>query len=172
MLAEQSLADPPLEHIKETGRTFGQTVAATANYTLPRISDPTGGCVDDTWTATGAINDPTARVYHTAVWTGSEMIIWGGIDENDLALNTGGRYHPSTDSWATTSTTNAPSARLSHTTVWTGSEMIVRGGIDDNLNLLNTGGRYNPNADTWVATSTTNAPTARSGHTPVGVARK
>jgi N-acetylneuraminic acid mutarotase len=166
-LARPALAHPLFERVKETGRTFGQTVATAANYILPTISDPTGGCVEDTWTASSVIDAPTARVYHTAVWTGIEMIIWGGIDENDLALNTGGRYYPSTDNWATSSTTNAPIARLSHTAVWTGSEMIVWGGIDDNFNLLDTGGRYNPNADTWVATSTTNAPTARSGHTAV-----
>ena len=35
-------------------------------------------------------NAPTARVGHTAVWTGSEMIVWGGSDPN--TLNTGGRY--------------------------------------------------------------------------------
>ena len=46
------------------------------------------------------------------------------------ALNTGGRYNPSTDSWTATSTTNAPSARDDHTAVWTGSEMIVWGGYD------------------------------------------
>ena len=34
---------------------------------------------------------PTARRLHTAVWTGNEMIVWGGED-NGAALNTGGRY--------------------------------------------------------------------------------
>src|SRR4030095_4390459 len=37
-------------------------------------------------------NAPTARRFHTAVWTGSEMIVWGGEDENLMLLNTGGRY--------------------------------------------------------------------------------
>ena len=35
------------------------------------------GCTDDTWTATSG--PPDARGGHTAVWTGSEMIVWGGI---------------------------------------------------------------------------------------------
>ena len=68
-------------------------------------------------------------IRHTAVWTGSEMIVWGGCD-GFSCLNTGGRYNPSTDSWTATSTTNAPAARYSHTAVWTGSEMIVWGGYD------------------------------------------
>ena len=81
----------------------------------------------DSWTATSTTNAPTARVGHTAVWTGSEMIVWGG-DGDIGCLNTGGRYNPSTDSWTATSTTNAPAARDGHTAVWTGSEMIVWGG--------------------------------------------
>ena len=32
----------------------------------------------DTWTATSLANAPTPRADHTAVWTGVEMIIWGG----------------------------------------------------------------------------------------------
>jgi hypothetical protein len=30
-------------------------------------------------------------LYHTAVWTGSEMIVWGGLSNSSL-LNTGGKY--------------------------------------------------------------------------------
>ena len=112
--------------------------------------------LDDTWTPTSTTNAPTARFGHTAVWTGSEMIVWGGSDGTSV-LNTGGRYNPSTDSWTATSTTNAPEARTGHTAVWTGSEMIVWGG-SNNKARLNTGGRYNPSTDSWTATSTTNAP--------------
>ena len=82
----------------------------------------------DTWTATSTTNAPIDRILHTAVWTGSEMIVWGGQIGYRTYTNTGGRYNPSTDSWAATSTTNAPTARGYHTTVWTGSEMIVWGG--------------------------------------------
>src|SRR5207248_9437678 len=46
----------------------------------------------NTWAATSTINVPTGRQLHTAVWTASEMIIWGG--NNDIALNTGARYGP------------------------------------------------------------------------------
>ena len=59
---------------------------------------PTPGCTDDTWTATSTTNAPAARDIATAVWTGSEMIVWGGTDANLGPLNTGGRYNPSTDS--------------------------------------------------------------------------
>src|SRR6476469_4076357 len=81
----------------------------------------------NSWTATSLTNPPQARGYHTAVWTGSQMIVWGGGNGvNDF--NTGGRYNPGTNSWTATSTTGAPTGRLLTTAVWTGSEMIVWGG--------------------------------------------
>src|SRR5947199_2977181 len=92
----------------------------------------TGGRYDpstDSWTATSTTNAPTARFYHTAVWTGSEMIVWGGTGNNS-PLGTGGRYNPSTGSCTATSGTNGPTVRDLHTPVWTGSEMIVWGGHD------------------------------------------
>src|SRR5438477_580679 len=54
----------------------------------------TGGRYDpgtDSWTATTTIEAPSARSYHTAVWTGSEMIVWGGLSSLGFS-NTGGRY--------------------------------------------------------------------------------
>ena len=131
---------------------------------LPEISPL--DCIDDSWTPTTIVNAPFARRGHTAVWTGSEMIIWGGLDQNFVETNTGGRYNPALDSWITTSTTNAPSIRWRHTAVWTGIEMIVWAGSDSNM-FLNSGGRYDPVSDTWTATSSGNAPTARVDHTAV-----
>jgi hypothetical protein len=121
----------------------------------------------DSWTATSTTNAPAAREYHTAIWTGSEMIVWGGIPY----VTTGGRYNPSTDSWIATSTTNAPAGRYRHTAVWTGSAMtgsamIVWGGFYPS-GVFNTGGRYDPSTDSWTATSTTNAPEGRAQHTAV-----
>jgi len=43
----------------------------------------------DSWTVTSKTNVPTGRENHTAVWTGSEMIVWGG---GQGMVNTGGRY--------------------------------------------------------------------------------
>ena len=141
-----------------------KVILANTTYALPTISDATTGCTPDTWANTTTTNAPDARDSHTAVWTGSEMIVWGGFN-NGMPFNAGGRYHPSTDSWASTSTTNAPSARGGHTTVWTGSEMIIWGGVDGSV--FNTGGRYKPSTDSWTATGTTNAPEGRFDHTAV-----
>jgi hypothetical protein len=150
-------ANQPIDRRKADGAPF-------SGYTLPRLAtalEREGTCID-AWAATSTGNAPTAREWHTAVWTGTEMIVWGGWGNY---LNTGGKYNPATDSWTVTSTTNAPAPRARHTAVWTGTEMVIWGGIDPNY--LDTGGRYNPITDTWVATSTTNAPSARLLHTAV-----
>ena len=106
----------------------------------------TGGRYNPTtnsWTATSTTYAPLAREFHTAVWTGSEMIVWGGFGHSyPTRLKTGGRYNPSTDTWRATSKTNAPAGRNHHTAVWTGSEMIVWGGIISPISgYRNTGGQ-------------------------------
>src|SRR4029453_5553914 len=98
-------------------------------YHLPVIASLSGGCADN-WAPTTLTNAPDGRWVHVAVWTGSEMIVWGGGQDTGVYFNTGGRYNPSTDSWTATSTIGAPAARRGHTAVWTGSEMIVWGGSD------------------------------------------
>ena len=54
----------------------------------------TGGRYDlgtDTWTPTSMVAVPPGRENHVVVWTGNEMIVWGGVDCG-TALDTGGRY--------------------------------------------------------------------------------
>ncbi len=120
-----------------------------------------------TTTSTTTLGAPGARYWHTAVWTGTQMIVWGGWNGTTY-FNTGGRYSPSTNSWSATSITNVPTARARHTVVWTGTQMIVWGGVGITGNQYwNTGGRYNPSTNTWTPTSTTGAPSARVAHTAV-----
>lgn len=97
------------------------------------------------------VNTPSARSRHTAVWTGNEMIVWGGTTST-LFDSTGGRYNPSSDTWLPTSAgTHVPSPRRSHLALWTGSRMLVWGGlqIDGNEPFTN-GALYNPSTDTWT----------------------
>src|SRR6266508_840396 len=158
----------PLESWLSTAQGRRPTAIATptASYARPEIREG-AACIDNTWTATAG--PPDIRYSHTAVWTGSEMIIWGGGGSGNYPYwsfrNTGARYNPSTDTWTTTSTIHAPTGRAGPTAVWTGSEMIVWAGAGDGY--LNTGGRYNPNTNRWIATSTTNAPTVRYDSTAV-----
>jgi N-acetylneuraminic acid mutarotase len=126
----------------------------------------------DTWTPITAVNQPSARVGHTAVWTGTEMIVWGGFSClacPNSQLNTGARYNPVTDTWTPTATAGAPLGRSYHTAVWTGSRMIVWGGNNDAspLVLFDSGGIYNPATNTWTATTLVNAPPPTRCHSAV-----
>ena len=143
-LATVAWIKEPLESWLATMQDEIPNVLGTAiyNYRLPSISDGAGSCTDDTWSATSG--PPDGREGHTAVWTGSEMIIWGGEIYPIAVYGTGGRYNPSTDTWTGTSMTGAPTPRALHAAVWTGSEMIVWGGLDQNGFDLNTGARYDP----------------------------
>ena len=142
------------------------TGASTASQFALTISDGGGGGGGGTNRATSMTNAPTGRAGHTAVWTGAEMIVWGGFAQIGL-FNTGGAYDPATDTWRALSTTGAPSGRQGHTAVWTGTEMVVFGGWDITGALLNTGGAYNPATDAWRALPLTNAPQVRATHTAV-----
>lgn len=114
-------------------------------------------------TPTGA---PAGRHGHTAVWTGTHMIVWGGAFSN--AFNTGGIYDPATDTWVSASNLNtgagAPAPRSEHAAVWTGKYMFVWGGVDGGT-YRNTGGLYDPSTDTWLSTPNlsngTGAPSGR-----------
>jgi hypothetical protein len=152
ILAERLIADLSAQdqtrHVEspQSGALRTMSVATTLGqvvYSLPKIDAAGDAPCTDQWGPMSTTNAPSGRLEHAAVWTGTEMIVWGGLTgtisfENET--NTGGRYNPSTNTWTATSITNAPTARSSHTAVWTGSEMIVWGG-SSGLNT-NTGGRY------------------------------
>ena len=91
--------------------------------------------------ATSTNNAPSDRTDHTAVWSGGEMIVWGGFGASGVT-KTGATYNPGTNSWTGTSRTHAPLARSGHTAVWTDSEMIVWGGVNSAGDALGDGGRY------------------------------
>jgi N-acetylneuraminic acid mutarotase len=115
-----------------------------------------------TWSPTTKNNAPAARMGHTAVWTGTEMLVWGGVNANAQYLGDGGRYNPASDSWTPISMNGAPAARGNHYAVWSGAEMVIWGGsTDPTLPPVNTGARYNPATDTWTALPTTGAPSGR-----------
>jgi N-acetylneuraminic acid mutarotase len=90
----------------------------------------------DTWRAVNTNGAPVARRFHTTVWTGTEMIVWGGFGTG--YLGDGGRYNPANDFWSVVGVTGAPSARQHHTAVWTGNEMIIFGGVSVGASLSDT----------------------------------
>ena len=89
--------------------------------------------------AVTVVGAPTARSLHVAVWTGREMMIWGGVSGGGY-WSDGGRYNPTENSWIGVPTLGAPLARESAPLVWTGREAIIFGGTSG-------GTRYY--GDTW-----------------------
>ena len=107
-------------------------VAYEYKYKLPEIHDY--ACEDNTWETIGI----QPRMRHSAVWTGTEMIIWGGWGREIcclVPLVTGGRYNPATDFWQPISHLNAPAMREDYSPIWTGTEMIIWGGFYPNDTL-------------------------------------
>lgn len=109
--------------------------------------------------STSTVGAPLARHGHSAVWTGSEMIIWGGWLGSD-AIGEGARYNPVTNTWSSMS--DGLLVRADHTAVWTGSEMIVWGGRD-RTHYYSTGATYSPATGAW-SWGPEGGPSARSGH--------
>ena len=106
----------------------------------------------NTWTATTNTNAPAARRNHTAVWSGTEMIVFGGTDLNGTVIyNNGGRYNPATNTWAAIAA--APVGRVGHSAVWTGSRMLISNGISGSSNnnaSWNDSYLYNPATNSWA----------------------
>lgn len=126
------------------------------------------------WIPLPSANAPSARWGHSTIWTGTEMIVWGGQNVSSAGgptgevYNTGARYNPATNTWSPTSLLYAPLARSAHSAVWTGTEMIIWGGTTDGSTIAtDTGARYNPATDTWTAISQTGSPSSRKDHKAV-----
>lgn len=144
------------EFIVWGGTYFNSSTMVTTYYNDGGRYNPLTG----NWASISTTNAPSARAYHSAIWTGTEMIVWGGYGGGG-SLGDGAAYNPVSNSWTTLPTLNAPQARSDHKAVWTGSKMIIWGGVDFST-YLNSGAVYNPVAGTWTPVSTTGAPSGRS----------
>jgi hypothetical protein len=125
--------------------------------------DPAG----DGWRPVAADGAPAARYLHGAVWTGTEMIVWGGLGcgatpgGDPVPCRDGGRYDPRTDSWRSMSTVGAPSARAGNAVVWTGTKLIIWGGVGPGAGALGDGAVYDPSSDSWAPTTVVGGPSGR-----------
>ncbi|MBI4704449.1 MAG: hypothetical protein HY744_25380 [Deltaproteobacteria bacterium] len=118
------------------------------------------------WEAVSAQGAPAPRWGHVSLWTGQQMIVWGGAlgpADDAPATDTGGMYDPATSQWTATSLADAPSPRVQATAVWTGHAMIVWGGRNG-AELLGTGGIFEPAKNQWTKMPTKGAPSARFRH--------
>ena len=116
------------------------TIGNPQSGNLPAKYDP----IADVWTIISSAGVPDYNQGNTAVWTGIEMIVFGGNQQ-------GAKYNAATNTWSQLSTVNAPQQRINHAAVWTGTEMLIWGGVEPgSSSLLNSGARYNPITNTWA----------------------
>jgi hypothetical protein len=110
-------------------------------------------------------NAPRFRLYHSAVWTGEEMIVWGGHCTGLCYRDDGAAYNPLTQQWRAIKTPPFLAARSFHSAYWTGTKMLVWGGRTGAYQF-NDGGLYDPKTDEWTPINTAGAP-LRSSYSTV-----
>ncbi|HNS98675.1 MAG TPA: hypothetical protein PKL73_17100 [Polyangiaceae bacterium] len=103
---------------------------------------------------------PSPRRSACAVWTGTELFVWGGTAFNNLPLGDGGAYDPITDSWRPININGAPSARGEPNCVAMGTDVFVWGG-STNSGLVDGGAIWSSTQNTWKAIDSHKAPKSR-----------
>ncbi len=124
------------------------------------------GEAGDRWAPLPTIGAPSPRSGHTAVWTGQEMLVWGGGSEVQL-VNDGAAFNPATDTWRSLPVDGAPSPRYGYRAAWTGTDLFVWGGADERGRALGDGAAYDPATNTWRPLPSAGAPSPRLGATVV-----
>ena len=136
----QGSARPQLRAGASLNNTFAPTSTATPRASGPPIEvlpqAPIGG-----------------RFGAAVVWTGQEMIIWGGLGtptpntRSGSPWSDGAAFDPAAKSWRLISA--APiTGRGGSAVAWTGTEMIICGGANTEGVLLD-GAAYDPARNTW-----------------------
>ena len=100
----------------------GNTMEVDLKLVISAWSFPTGLSGPDA---------PTLRSDHAVVWTGTEMIVFGGNQQFSPNLQDGKAYDPQTDSWITPRAlaSETPLSVRQHTMVWVVEQMVVWGGL-------------------------------------------
>lgn len=108
----------------------------------------------------------TTNIWYGAIWTGAELMIWGGRRGSD-PVSMGAAYDPRTDHWH-----EIPAGplvpRFAHSMVWTGEEVVIWGGraADESERVLGDGAAFDPARNSWRVVAP--APLEpRSGHIAV-----
>ena len=114
----------------------------------------------DSWTDATTVERPGHRDHHGAVWTGKEMIVWGGsidtgISSQGWPLQSRHRYLDAISLERPRRSSHVAGQRVDR------NEAIFWGGYDQLFTYYNDGGRYNPQTDSWTKTNLLKAPSPR-----------
>jgi hypothetical protein len=96
------------------------------------------------------------RWSHSLVWSGSEMLVWGGLETSAVTFEStyphyGAAYDPVTNAWRAIPDA-AISGRAYPVSAWSGSELLIWGGwIDEpgGPTYVADGAAYDPAANSW-----------------------
>lgn len=92
---------------------------------------------------------PIGNLAHPdGVWTGTEMIVWGGFEADGQRTAGGAAFDLAAGTWRVIAP--APiSGRSEAAMAWTGTEMLVWGGFIGDDTSIDDGAAYDPATDTW-----------------------
>jgi hypothetical protein len=105
---------------------------------------------------------PTPRANATAIWTGNEVLIYGGETATPGPTTTGALLEPELGRWRGMSTVGAPPLgrrEENRAAVWTGSHFLVW--------HPDGGARYEPDLNLWTPIATAGQPERRRSHSAV-----
>lgn len=140
-----TLIHESVHHFGFSDESFADAVAEAVTFAMDK------GILD--WQHIPSSPVVAGRSNHSAVWTGSQMIVFGGVDTSGQITNSGAIFDPATNQWSPLNTQGAP-ARAYHEAVWTGSKMIIWGGLDPTGGLASwadSGAIYDPsNGGQWT----------------------
>lgn len=127
---------------------FSDQGTPPATYTLQPSVDPWGSLAP-------GLNEfpplPSTRYGSAHVWTGTELVVWGGAqDDGAVRFDDGFTIDPAQRRW-TAMPTSPLSARYFPASVWTGQEVVIWGGWERGGNYLSDGAAYDPAGHTWRA---------------------
>jgi hypothetical protein len=133
----------------------------------PAIAADGTGPAGGNWSPLSAYGFLSGRYWQSAVWTGRQMLIWGGLGA-DGPLANGAAYDPADDSWRMLPWAGGFGPRYLASAVWTGKEMLIWGGYNgSDAGPVGDGAAYNPLTKTWRLLATAGAPSARANPTAV-----
>ncbi|MDI3291513.1 hypothetical protein [Polyangium sp. 15x6] len=119
------------------------------------------------WSSMSTASAPNARTNTGWVWSGTEMLLFGGRPLGSGASSEGFGYDPAMNKWRSLSTQNAPTARYDAFTVWMNGTMLVHGGRDVAGAAFDDAAIYDPMSDVWSSTTSSTKRSAPMGRTGV-----
>jgi len=108
--------------------------------------------LNDSWNPVSSLNAPQGRISAHGVWTGEEVLIWGGLSSPRLNMEASRHspkgvwlYNPTSQRWrALPPTDSEPRYRGDERPVWTGSNMIIWKSREQDSSWF-----YNPAENKW-----------------------